>query len=254
MTKPKINAPDWLTARPIAHRGLHSRRGGTAENTLAAASAAMARNYAIECDVRRSKDGKAIVFHDETLDRLTQAAGPVGAFSAAALERIRYKNSTQTVAALSSFLGHIKGRVPVVIEIKSSYDGDMRLADRVLSLLANYPGPACVKSFDPEVIVHLRRSGASLPLGLVMQAGYDADDEWGALSPGKRESLSDLRDFPEMRPDFLSWNHRDFPHAVPMLCRKGIGMPVMTWAVGSEDAAQRARLWADQIIFEDFEP
>ncbi|HET6378487.1 MAG TPA: glycerophosphodiester phosphodiesterase family protein, partial [Methylocella sp.] len=95
MTKPEINAPDWLTARPIAHRGLHSRLGGAAENTLAAASAAIARNYAIECDVRRSKDGKAIVFHDETLDRLTQASGPVGAFSAAALEGIPYKNFSQ---------------------------------------------------------------------------------------------------------------------------------------------------------------
>ncbi|HEV7911849.1 MAG TPA: glycerophosphodiester phosphodiesterase family protein, partial [Methylocella sp.] len=52
-----MNAPDWLTARPIAHRGLHSKQSGLVENTPAAAAAAIAKNYAIECDIQRTKDG-----------------------------------------------------------------------------------------------------------------------------------------------------------------------------------------------------
>jgi glycerophosphoryl diester phosphodiesterase len=70
-----VNAPAWLTARPIAHRGLHDRARGVIENSLAAADAAVAGAYAIECDVQISRDGEAIVFHDETLERLTTAQG-----------------------------------------------------------------------------------------------------------------------------------------------------------------------------------
>ena len=119
--------------------------------------------------------------------------------------------------------------------------------------MAAYAGPACLKSFDPAVLVHLRAAGAACPLGLVAQAHYD-DEEWANLPPDKRASFEDLRDYPVARPDFLSWNLGDLPHAVPLLCRRAIGMPVMTWTVRSQEDLLRGRLWADQIIFEGFEP
>jgi glycerophosphoryl diester phosphodiesterase len=248
-----INAPDWLTARPIAHRGLHSKQNGIVENTLAAAAAAIAKRYAIECDVQRTSDDEAVVFHDATLDRLMRTTGRVDAFSTQELGRFVYKDCDQRIVPLTDFLGYVGGRAPVIIEIKSQFDGDMRLASRALTAVAAYAGPACLKSFDPGVLIYLRRACASCPVGLVAQARYE-DKEWPGLPQDTRERLVDLRDFPLAWPDFLSWNHADLPHAVPMLCREGIGMPVMTWAVGSEEAGRQAKLWADQIIFEGFEP
>ncbi|MGH6868774.1 MAG: glycerophosphodiester phosphodiesterase, partial [Methylocella sp.] len=131
--------------------------------------------------------------------------------------------------------------------------GDMRLADRGMAAVAAYAGPVCLKSFDPAVLVHLRGAGAACPLGLVAQARYDGE-EWAGLAREKRASLADLRDFALARPDFLSWNQSDLPHAVPTLCRQGFGIPVMTWTVRSREALVRAKHWADQIIFEGFEP
>ncbi|MDQ6868092.1 MAG: glycerophosphodiester phosphodiesterase [Pseudomonadota bacterium] len=253
MTGRTINAPDWLTARPIAHRGLHSKQFGLVENTPAAAAAAIAKNYVIECDIQRTKDGEAVVFHDFTLDRLMRAEGRVDAFRAHELGRLAYKESDQSIVSLSAFLAGVGGRVAVIVEIKSRYDGDMRLADRALATIAAYPGPVCLKSFDPAALVHLRGVGAACPLGLVARARYDNGEEWAGLPQDRRASFADLRDFPLARPDFLSWNLADLPHAVPMLCRKGIGMPVMTWTVHSREALIRGRLWADQIIFEGFE-
>ena len=173
MTGRTINAPDWLTARPIAHRGLHSKQFGLVENTPAAAAAAIAKNYAIECDVQRTKDGEAVVFHDFTLDRLMRAEGRVDAFRADELGQLAYKDCDQRIVSLTDFLARIGGRTPVIVEIKSRYDGDMRLADRALATVAAYPGPVCLKSFDPAVLVHLRGAGAACPLGLVAQARYD---------------------------------------------------------------------------------
>jgi glycerophosphoryl diester phosphodiesterase len=249
-----INAPDWLTARPIAHRGLHSKRSGLVENTPAAAAAALGKDYAIECDVQRTKDGEAVVFHDFTLDRLMRAEGRVDAFSAHELGQLTYQNCDQRIVSLAEFLASIGGRTPVVVEIKSRYDGDMRLADRAIAAVAAYAGPVCLKSFDPAVLVHMRGAGARCPLGLVAQARYDSGEEWEGLPQDRRASFADLTDFPLARPDFLSWNHGDLPHAVPMLCRTAIGMPVMTWTVRSREALVLGKLWADQIIFEDFEP
>ncbi len=253
MTGWRINAPDWLTERPVAHRGLHSKQFGLVENTPAAAAAAIAKNYAIECDVQRTKDGEAVVFHDFTLDRLMRAKGRVDSFSAHELGQLSYKDCEQRIVSLQDFLARIGGRTPVIVEIKSRYDGDMRLADRALAAVATYDGPVCLKSFDPAVLVHLRGAGAQCLLGLVAQAHYDASEEWSGLPQDRRASFQDLRDFPLARPDFLSWNLADLPHAVPMLCRNGIGMPVMTWTVRSREDLARGKLWADQIIFEGFE-
>jgi glycerophosphoryl diester phosphodiesterase len=248
------NAPDWLTARPIAHRGLHSKQSGLVENTPAAAAAAIAKNYAIECDVQRTKDGEAVVFHDFTLDRLMRTEGRVDTFLAHDLGQLAYKDCDQRIVSLQDFLICIGGRTPVIVELKSRYDGDMRLADRAMAAVAAYAGPVCLKSFDPAVLVHLRCAGALCPLGLVAVARYDTSEEWAGLPQDRRASFADLRDFPHARPDFLSWNLADLPHAVPMLCRQGIGMPVTTWTARSPEALLRARLWADQIIFEGFEP
>ena len=68
---------DWLTARPVAHRGLHGRATGCWENTLSAAQAAVRLGFAVECDVQLSSDGEAMVFHDAALNRLTASGGRV---------------------------------------------------------------------------------------------------------------------------------------------------------------------------------
>ena len=72
---------DWLTARPIAHRGLHDAAAGVIENTASAFRAAIAGNYAIECDLQISADGEAMVHHDDALGRLTEGSGRLDAMT-----------------------------------------------------------------------------------------------------------------------------------------------------------------------------
>ena len=60
-----MNAPDWLTARPIAHRGLHDRSRGIIENSRSAFEAAVAQGYGIECDVQLSSDGVYVQVWDD---------------------------------------------------------------------------------------------------------------------------------------------------------------------------------------------
>ena len=159
---------DWLVARPIAHRGWHGPE--RPENSLAAAEAAVNAGFAIECDVVLSADGEAMVFHDATLDRLTGAAGPVGARSAAELGALRLLGTSEPIPKLEALLALTAGRVPLVCEIKSGFNDDFRLAARAVDVAADYAGPLGFKSFDPAVIAHLREADCRRPLGIVARS------------------------------------------------------------------------------------
>src|ERR1700692_2966430 len=136
----------WLTARPIAHRGYHDRRAGIVENTLSAAEAAIAKRFAIECDLQLTADGEAIVFHDDTLDRLSQGTGPVRALPLAALRAIRLRDTPDRIPSLIELLSLIADRTPLIAELKSDWTGDRRLEKRVAQILSSYNGRVAVMS------------------------------------------------------------------------------------------------------------
>src|SRR5687767_10650074 len=117
-----MSAPDWLVARPIAHRGLHDPRKGIVENTFSAAEAAIAAHFTIECDVQGTSDGEAVVFHDHSLERLTNQRGPVRNRAAAELASVAITATPDRIPTLDAFLDRIGGRVPVIVEIKSRFD------------------------------------------------------------------------------------------------------------------------------------
>lgn len=245
--------PDWLTARPIAHRGLHDAAAGRVENSLSAARAAIDAGCAIECDVQMSSDGEAMVFHDFTLDRLTQARGRVDAMTAADLARLALKDGPDRIPTLSDLLMAIDGRVPLIVEVKSRFDGDARLTRRTCEIMRQHGGPVALKSFDPAVLIAARPLCAGAPLGIVAMNGYDYPD-YAALAPDRKHALANLLHFGETRPDFLSWRVRDLPTAAAYLCRAALRLPVMAWTVRNAMERARAAAHADQMVFEGFRP
>ncbi|HEX4769043.1 MAG TPA: glycerophosphodiester phosphodiesterase family protein [Lichenihabitans sp.] len=246
-------APAWLVAAPIAHRGLHDRRASRIENSLAAAAAAMSHRFAIECDVQRAADGEAVVFHDTDLRRLTGRCGTIHDLTGGEAAATPLDGTTDRIPSLATLLDLVAGQVPVICEIKSRFDGDLRLADRVADIVRAYGGPLAIKSFDPAVIRHLRQRDEGRPLGIVSEACFEGD-EWVDLGPAFRADLAALTHFSETRPDFLSFAVDDLPHAAPSLCRAGLGLPVMTWTVRDAEQRQKAAAFADQMVFEGFLP
>lgn len=244
------NAPAWLTAQPIAHRGLHDVAKGIVENTLGAAEAAIRGGFAIECDVQLSRDGEAMVFHDDTLSRLTRARGALIERTVAEIQAAPFRHGDERVPTFPQLLARIAGRTPLICELKSRFDGDMRLADRVAALARQYGGPLAFKSFDPAPIAHLRaRHAGTGPLGMVAQASYRGR-YWRDLSSAQKESCAAFLHYPETRPDFLSWSVDDLPHSTPFLLRELQGLPVMVWTVRTPEQRRAASRWADQVVFE----
>jgi glycerophosphoryl diester phosphodiesterase len=242
----------WLTARPVAHRGLHDAANGVIENTPAAALAAIAGNYAIECDVQITADNEAMVFHDDELDHLTFEAGPVAQRSAAELKRLPLRHTSEFMPTLREYCDLIGGRAVLFVELKSRFDGDLRIARRAVDVLRSYQGPFALMSFDPALVIEVRRLAPDMTRGFVSESHY-ASPGWNQfVSSAGKQRLAWMLDAPRMRPQFIAHKIDDLPAGIPSTLRALFGIPILTWTVRSPADRARAARYADQMIFEGF--
>lgn len=245
----------WLTARPIAHRGLHDIRQGVLENTLGAAARAVAKGYNIEVDLTLSSDEEVVVFHDDTLDRLSGETGRVDARTMAELRAIPLKGTTDRIPTLDDLLALVDGRVGLCLELKSEFPvkPDDRLVERVAAKLAAYRGPVVTKSFDPEVLAAANRIMPAIPHGIVADSATDVD-YYARFTRIERFALRHLLHAPRTKPKFVSYGIKDLPAPGPWIARRVFGLPVISWTVRSPEARRSVLRWVDQIVFEGFDP
>jgi glycerophosphoryl diester phosphodiesterase len=248
-----VRAPDWLTARPVAHRGLHDRARGIIENMPGAAQAAIEGNFGIELDVQLTKDGEAMVHHDDALGRLTEGSGALLDLTSAQLKAVKFKDTPERMMSLGDLCELVNGRVPLVIEVKSHFDGDRKLVARVAEVLAAYHGPAAAMSFDPDQVLALRELLPERPRGIIAQRTYDAAD-WPEATAAQRDGMLHLRHAFRTRPHFVAFWVEQLPAPAPWIARNIFGLPLLTWTVRSQEQRERAARYADQMIFEGFRP
>lgn len=244
---------DWLTAQPLAHRGLHEASAGVIENTASAFAAAIAGGYGIECDLQISADGEAMVHHDDALGRLTEGSGGLADMAAAEIQAVRFKAGNDRILTLAELCALVAGRATLLLELKSHFDGDRRLIERTAEVLAGYSGQVAAMSFDPFMVEALRRAAPHLPRGVVAQRHY-SEGEWKSLPAAERLRLAYLLHVGSTRPHFIAYSVQDLPAAAPLILRLLFGLPLLTWTVRNRDDRRRAARWVDQIIFEGFRP
>jgi glycerophosphoryl diester phosphodiesterase len=248
-----MRAPAWLTARPIAHRGLHDISRGIVENMPGAVNAAIAHNFAIEVDIQLTADGEAMVHHDDALGRLNEGSGGLLQKTATELKAVTFKNTAEHMMTLGDLCTLIAGRVPLVIEVKSHFDGDRRLVARMAAVLSSYSGPVAGMSFDPDQVMALRELAPKLTRGIVAQRSYD-DDYWNKLTQEQRNGMLHLRHAFRTEPHFVAYWVNELPAPAPWIARNVFGCPLLTWTVRTPEQRERAARHADQMIFEGFVP
>jgi glycerophosphoryl diester phosphodiesterase len=236
---------DWLIARPIAHRGLHNEKKGMLENTASAFAAAIASNYAIECDLQLTADHEAVVFHDDMLDRLTPERGKVADRSVAELISIPLRSSPERIPTLAELARLVDGRVPLLIELKSQWNGSPALPFRALEVMRDYRGPFALMSFDPDFVRALRAASPTTPRGIV--ADRVTNRPWQRLPYYRRLELRHFLHLEQTAPHFVSFDAKGLPWP-PVRQLRQVGLPVITWTVRS------VRRYCDQITFEGFLP
>ncbi|WAJ30868.1 glycerophosphodiester phosphodiesterase family protein [Antarcticirhabdus aurantiaca] len=232
----------WLTARPIAHRGLHDGNRAVYENSLAAALLAIDEGFAIECDVQLSADGTPHIFHDDTLDRLTSATGRIRAQDDAAIAALRLGETAEGIPTVAAFLDAVAGRVPILMELKGeSAEADGHYVPAIKDLVDAYDGPLALMSFDAWLVEGVIAAGVERPVGLTAEGTSAAELE-------RHRALYDKGC------TFTSYSVHHLPNAFTSHVREGLGAPVLTWTVRTLEERDWSRLHADQMTFEGFRP
>lgn len=201
------------------------------ENSLAAFRAAIAAGLGIECDIRKSSDGRAVVFHDADLERLTGRSGAMGARSVGELTAIGLAGSEESIPTLRDTLDLVAGQVPLLLEIKSD---DHRPVDPLCRAvrrdLDGYAGPAGVMSFDPRVARWFAEREPDTPRGLVV-----TEQNSRTLASALKRRLAVF----SAKPDFLALDVRDLPSRLARR-QAARGRGLFSWTVRSEAQLETA--------------
>ncbi|MEK1861303.1 MAG: glycerophosphodiester phosphodiesterase family protein, partial [Rhizobium leguminosarum] len=156
----------WIRDLPVAHRGYHDLNTHVWENTLSAFSRAVEAGFAIECDLHYASDGVPVIFHDEDLQRLCNLHGDIRERTSRELGLIAIGGTSDKVPTLRQLLDLVKGKVPLVLELKGREADDEGFAEAVLEVLEGYEGKVALMSFDHWLLRDLKALGAPYPLGL----------------------------------------------------------------------------------------
>ncbi len=239
----------FLTKIPIAHRGLHGKN--TPENSPSAFLAAIKKGYAIETDVRLTKEGELVIFHDDDLVRLFQIEKDVCDCTLAQLRKLRLP-SGEKIITLAEFLALVKGKTPVLLEIKSVRGAKTgEYAQKIKKEFEGYEGEYAVQSFHPLLARAYKKLCPEIACGVLStslskKSDYKNSPFWRIKAHiVKNNSLNFL-----IKPDFISYRAEDLPERK----RNKFQGIRLAWVVRSYATEQMIRHDADNIIFEDYLP
>ncbi len=233
---------DWLLQYPITHRGLH-KDFDIPENSLLAFKEAILNSYAIELDVRVTKDKKIVVFHDKNLLRVCAIKKEISDIDYKDLEKLYLYKTKEKIPLLNEVLKLVKGRVPLLIEIKS-YNKVGEFERILVKELKLYKGDFAICSFNSNVIKWFKKSMPSFKRGLI----------FGDLKRFQMKfyRILFLYKYFKSKPDFISLDYRLLDTTIPYIC-KYLKKPIICWTINSKKRLEKAEKTIDNIIFENID-
>ena len=234
-----------FTGRYYAHRGLYDENQAVPENSIPAFKRAAEWGYGIELDVQLSKDGFAVVFHDDDLLRACGDERRVNDVTWGELKTMRLFGTRRTIPLFRDVLALVDGRVPMIVELKTG-PRNGELCRSVCAILSEYDGDACVESFDPRIVAWFRRNDPSRIRGQLAQpARYYAED---GMNPVGGAVLGHTLLNAAARPHFIAYRIGDKPASVRLA--ESMGAASFGWVSRESGDAEGF----DAVIFEFYRP
>lgn len=234
-----------LTKQPISHRGYYD--DALPENSSGAFEKAFKFKYAIELDVRLTKDDVVVVFHDDDLLRMCGVEGLVRDKTLAELKQLKLKGLAE-IPTFEETLKLTAGKVPLIVELKDMGKKDNQLlCKKTGELLATYSGAYAIQSFNPGIVNYFRKHYPNVIRGQLVSKLDNYK-----MSSLKRFILKNLLLIPFNQPDFINskMNHK------PLVLKlwKKLGKPAISYVAKNEKEMIKALFFFDNIIFENFFP
>lgn len=152
----------------IAHRGLYQKDQSIPENSLPAFARAVENGYGMELDVQLSRDGKVVVFHDDTLERVCGVPKRVDELDFAELQELRLCGTEEKIPLFDEVLATVAGKTPIIVELKTG-PRNGELCEKTLAALRFYAGETCIESFDPTIVAWFRKHAPDIYRGQLAQ-------------------------------------------------------------------------------------
>ena len=246
------DAPGWekLLGWRYAHRGWHMKPA-VPENSLAAFRRALEKGWGAELDVHLLKDGTLAVFHDSDLRRCAGETGDIEDLDREGLRRLRLEGTEEPVPLFDEVLALFEGKAPLIIELKSHKGNYKALTEAVIARLDRYRGDYCVESFDPRVLMVLRKERPNILRG---QLAMDFRPGGEPLPGWQRFALRNLLMNFLTVPDFIAYRFADRHRAALGLCRRIWGAKEASWTLRSPKELEAAEAAGAMPIFECFDP
>ncbi len=231
-----------------AHRGLHN--GERAENSMSAFRAAVESGYGIELDVRLSGDGRLVVFHDDTLNRVCGREGRVVDFTAAELSTFKLNGTADGIPLFSDVLALVDGRVPLLVEIKEDAS-NTAVSKATCEMLKEYKGEYIIESFNPMSLKVVWKMMPEVPRGILSHRYFENEKYRKPLFFLLQSLLLNCI----CRPAFIAYDHRHAKAFGLRFVRVIFRTPTIAWTVRSaEEEAIARKNGFDGIIFENYLP
>ena len=232
-----------------AHRGLHDDK--KVENSMSAFKAAKDMGFGIELDIRLSKDGELVVFHDESLTRMTGKEGKVTDYTADELSKMSLLGSDDGIPTLRQVLDLIDGSVPLLIEMKKSM-GEGNVAEKFIKVIEGYKGDFIVESFNPFELRTVRKSRPDILRGM-LSMDYSKEEKFKDKFLYKL--LQNLMFNFLARPDFIAYEKEGYALHTVRFIRRSFGTTLFAWTIKSQDEENAAISHGfDTVIFEGYIP
>jgi glycerophosphoryl diester phosphodiesterase len=220
----------WKTPHPVwivGHRGAPRR---ARENTLDSLDWAESLGAdAVEFDLRQTRDGEAVLFHDEDIVLGGQRV-PVKSFTAREVEKLTLPSEMgeYRIPRLEEVFHRYGHALRYVIEVKTSASTQLTLMARRVAMLARSfgVGPRClVASFDAEFLRRMREAEPEIATSFIF------DHAVSLPAPGKPTPL-----FP---PVDAICPRRDLVNAALLEQAAAAGLTVHPWTVDEEPELRR---------------
>lgn len=229
----------------IAHRGLFDNERGIPENSMEAFSLAVAKNYAIETDLRLTADGEVVMFHDNTLERMCGINSRVDEFTLAELRSLRLLDTDNKIPTFKEFLQLVDGRVMLVLEFKCTDKDCNELCNKANAILEDYKGDYCIESFYPGAPQWYKKHRKDIMRGQLAMPYKGKDIAKRIAGMYMANCLS--------RPDFAAFDVRG-SKSIFFKLQKLLGAFPVGWTVVSREQLKEIENDFKAYIFEGFEP
>ena len=236
----------WLTDTYVAHRGLFDNANGIPENSIPAFELASQQGFGIETDVQMTADGILVVFHDDTLRRMTGADGKLSNYTYQELLELRLLDTDCQIPTFEEFLAAANG-ANLVVEIKT-HDHIGVVEQKTYDALKTYKGHYCVESFNPYIIRWFKVHAPEVIRG-TLSFSFNGTN----FSAFRKWLLRELKLCKWNGSQFIAYDATTIQHcrAVKRFAKR---IPIICWTIRSQEQYDKLHKHFDNMIFDSYVP